>query len=243
MDKQQLLENYFLHRLTPKQEKMMGDLLDNDPAFKAQFDFEKELKRVIKNKENKNLKLILNRFESDIREKPVKKPKDGFKLLALAASIVLLFGLGWYGFNNAFGSDYPALYSENFEKYPNTVFAITRSDTIQSLERQAFAAYESGNFQTAIDNFDKIPQNDQMPYLDFYRAQSYLQLEKTEEAKSYFVKNIEHEKVFVPESHWYLALTYLKKKDKTNAILQLQNLTSLYDYNKDKANALLRKLE
>lgn len=243
MDKQQLLDNYFSHVLTSEQEKLMRDLLAKDPSFKAQFDFEHDLKKVIKNKEKKNLKDALNRFESEIQAKSIPDSKYGFRLWAVAASVLLVIGLGWYGYQNSISSDYPELYSENFESYPNTVFAITRSDTIQSMERQAFVAYESEHFQTAIDFFEKIPQPDQKSYLDFYKAQAFLQLDDTEKAKSFLIKNIDDGGEFVAESHWYLALTYLKEKDKKNAISELKKLTSLYDYNKDKGNALLRKLD
>lgn len=243
MDKEQLLENYFSHRLTPEQEVLFHDLLERDADFKEQFNFEQDLKRIIKAKENKNLKADLNRFESDIRQKSPAGSKGGYQTWAIAASVIVLVGLGWLGYTNFMGTNYGELYKDNFQEYPNTVYTISRGDTVESLEREAFAAYESGNFQTALNNFDKILPSDQKPYLDFYRALSYLQLNKTEEAKKLFIKSIKNDGAFVPESHWYLALAYLKEKDKENAILQLQELTLHYDFNKEKANALLRELK
>ena len=243
MDKEQLLEHYFSHDLTPEQVTLFENLLVTDLDFKKQFDFEKDLKRVIKTKQNKNLKIALNRFESDIRETSSGGKKQGYKNWAFAASIVLLVSIGWLGYNNFMRTDYNAMYEENFQNYPNTVFTITRGDTSESLERDAFAAYEAENFQNALDNFDEIPQNDQKPYLDFYKAQSYLHLNKTAEAKKYFIKNIEKGNSFIPESHWYLALTYLKEKDKKHALVELQKLISQYDYNKNKAKVLLNKLK
>ncbi|WP_373516553.1 tol-pal system YbgF family protein, partial [Pricia sp.] len=177
-------------------------------------------------------------------ETPVRTlPRRNYPNWAIAASIALLVGFGWLGYHNFFGSNYADLYQENFQEYPNTVYTITRSDAVESIEREGFAAYEAGNYKTAIDNFEKIPPKNQKPYLDFYRAQSYLQIDKTEEAKKLFKTNIRNGSAFVPESHWYLALTYLREKDTENALLQLQALTTRYDYNKEKASTLLQELE
>lgn len=243
MDKEQLLANYFSHRLTEDEEIVFNDLLEQDAEFKEQFLFEKNLKRIIKNKENQHLKSTLKRFESDIRQKSKSTSRKNYEIFAMAASVVVLIGMGWFGYNNFFSTNYNSLYEDNFQQYPNTVYTITRSGDRESTEREAFAAYESGNFQEALTHFENVSTQDKKPYIDFYMAQSHLQLKEFDVAQKYFRDIIKGGGDFLPESHWYLALTYLKQGDKKNAILQLQELTSLYKYNKEKANVLLQELE
>lgn len=245
MDKEQLLYRYFSNDLAPEQEEQLNALLATDSEFKEQFDFEKDLQKAIRNKNAKELKSKLADFEREISQDTSVRslPRRKTRNLAIAASVALLVGLGWFGYDNFFVMDYDDLYNDNFQEYPNTVYAITRGDTVESLERKAFAAYENGEFEAALSDFNKIPNSDKQPYMDFYKAQSYLQLGKLAEAKEHFEKNIRADGQFAAESHWYLALAFLKEKDKASAVLHLKKLISEYDYNTEKASELLDELE
>ncbi|WP_423999419.1 tetratricopeptide repeat protein [Maribacter sp. IgM3_T14_3] len=244
MDKEQLLQQYFANQLTKEQEGLFNELLLSDAEFKAQFDFENDLKRVIKEHEHQQLKAKLVGFEKGFaKEVETRMPKGGFKNWSIAASIALLMGLGWFGYNSLTGTDYQDLYNNNFEAYPNTVYNLTRGDTNETLEREAFAAYESGNFQKALDNFDKIAVIDQKPYFDFYKAQSYLKLGDTSSAVTLLKKIVGSGAEFEAEAQWYLALSYLKAKEEENAKSALQKLIANYSYNKEKAIELLKELD
>jgi len=248
MDKEQLLYNYFANSLSAEEEKQFQNLLETDLEFKKQFDFEKDLKRVVREEEKAKLKSKLQDFEKDIsEEKPVIKLNDRSKKRSfnwsIAASVAILFGLGWFGYNTMFGADYDDLYNSNYEEYPNTVYAVTRGDTPQTMVRDAFAAYELGNYQEAIDKFNKIKSEDAIDYLDFYSGQAYLSLGQLENAQKSFKTVISSNSEFSPEALWYLALTSIKKKDKTNAINYLSELVSKYDFKKEKAKELLKELE
>ncbi len=239
MDKEVLLYNYFSNSLTDEEQQLFDKLLENDVDFKKQFVFERDLKRAIKEKEKGNLKAKLQELESEIKQKTA--PQNNFKIWVIAASFALLLSLGWFGYDNYFKVNYDNLYSNNFQPYPNTAYTITRSNSDDSLERQAFVAYETGNYQIAINNFEKINEP-QKEYFAFYKAQSYLNLNNTKKAKTLFKKVITDNSQFVAESHWYLALIAIKEKDKDNAINYLEKLIENYDFNKEKAKALLDNL-
>jgi tetratricopeptide (TPR) repeat protein len=245
MDKEQLLYHYFSNDLNPEQEQQFNELLATDTEFKEQFDFEKDLQFVIRDKEAIDLKSKIIGFEKNIsKDTPVKTlPRNNYRKWAMAASIALIVGLGYMGYNSFIGTNYGDLYNSNFQEYPNTVFAITRGETVESIERDGFAAYEAGNYQTAIDNFNKIPAENKQEYLDFYLAQSHLSLGQLAEAKQFFNKAISSNSEFLPEARWYLALISIKEKDKAGAINQLRELTSNFEFNKDKALELLNELE
>ena len=244
MDKEQLLQQYFANQLTEEQEGLFNELLLSDAEFKAQFDFESDLKRVIKEHEHQQLKAKLVGFEKGFaKEAETRRPKGGFKNWSIAASIALLIGLGWVGYNSLTGTDYEDLYNDNFQTYPNTVYNLTRGDTNESLERDAFAAYEAGDFQRALDNFDKIPAIDQKSYFDFYKAQSLLKLGDTSSAVALLKKIVGSGAEFEAEAQWYLALSYLKAKDEKNAKSALQRLISNYSYNREKAIELLKEFD
>jgi len=244
MDKELLLYNYFSNHLTEDEEKLFNEFLDSDPEFRTKFEFENDLKRVIKDDQNQVLKAKLIGFEKEIAtEAPVAKPQSStIRKWSIAASVALLMGLGWIGYNSLLKTDYENLYAANFQEYPNTVYTITRGDNNASVEREAFVAYESGNYKEAILNFEKVQQEESKGYLDFYKAQAYLNLGDNTAAIPLFKGIQSGESDFNEEANWYLALAYLKQKDKEKAISVLRHHIEKYNYNKEKAVTLLDQL-
>lgn len=244
MNKQDLLYRYFSKSLTPNEEYIFENLLNTDAEFKKQFEFEKNLKQVIQKEESKKLKAKLQDFEKDIITKTSSEKTTqnifNYKNFAIAATIALL--MGWFGYNTFFNTSYNDLYQDNFKVYPNTVYTITRSDDNNTIERQAFVAYETEDYQLAINKFNAIPETEKNSYLTFYKAQAFLKLENLKDAKLLFEEVIIKDRDFVAESHWYLALIYLKENDKENTRKQLKLLISNFDYNKSKAKDLLDKI-
>ncbi len=236
MDKEELLYHYFSNSLTELQREAFEALLVSDPEFKKQFEYESDLKRAIKERKHQDLKAKLNTFEAKVSS---KKSSTSFNYIRIAASIVLLITLGWFGYQNFFGFDYDELYNSNYDTYPNTVFSITRGDTINSIEREAFVAYEAKDYNLAITKFDQLQSN----YTSFYKAQSYLALNDTKSAKALFIDAIDGNKEFVAEAKWYLALIHLKEEDKDSAIEYLKDLKANHSYNKVKVDTLLEAIQ
>ncbi|WP_339715966.1 tetratricopeptide repeat protein [uncultured Kriegella sp.] len=245
MDKELLLYRYFSNQLTEQENIQLQELLKTDGDFKQQFDFQNNLKQVINDKENKELKAKLVTFENAFsQEKPARTfSRPYYSKWAMAASIVLFVGLGWVAFNNFFGTNYEELYENNFQQYPNTVYSITRGESVKSIEGDAFMAYEAGSFHKALEGFQKISEEERNDYVDFYMGQSCLQLNQLEKSKVHFQKVIDNTGEFAAESHWYLALIAIKQESKEKAKQQLNELISKYDYNKDKATELLFELD
>lgn len=241
MTNEDLLYRYFSNSLNEDELIVFNKRLESDAKFKADFEFENNLKQAIKKENSNKLKEKLKTFEADIPATETFKKKSKFNW-RIAASIVFFLGASWFGYNSFFGVNYNSLYDANFSNYPNTEFPITRSDTIDSFERKAFVAYEAGDFDNAISNFKIIPIEEQKPYQAFYKAQAYLEIGNLKEAKNIFNNIINKNSTFVAESHWYLALIAIKEKNKIEATNQLRVLTENFNYNKSKAEALLKEL-
>ena len=139
MDKETLLYRYFSNELTIEQKSRFEELLRTDTDFKMEFEFEQNLKRAIKSQENGKLKNKLVGFEKEIilgktsdlkedikvRDIVTNAPKTAtprWRNLSLAASVVLMIGLGWLGYRSFSATDYEGLYELNHQTYPNTVF-------------------------------------------------------------------------------------------------------------------------
>jgi len=241
MTNEDLLYHYFSNSLTEAQTVEFNSRLENDTEFKAQFEFENNLKQAIKHQTNSDLKTKLKIFEDDIKATESLKKASGFNW-RIAASIVFLLGASWFRYNALFGVDYNDLYASNFEEYPNTEFAITRSDTIDTVERKAFVAYEAGDYEAAILNFENIETEDKKAYHNFYKAQALLKTDKIENAKAIFKSIVSKKEQFTAESIWYLALIALKEENKIDVTTLLIDLIENYNYNTSKAEALLKAI-
>ena len=244
MNKEELVANYFSNRLSTEEQVRFQELIDTDAEFKERFEFEKNLQRAITEKENYKLKAKLVAFERDIEtNSPKSKAKKPYYYLAIAASLALLVGIAFMLNTKVGPSDYDALYADNFKAYPNTVFAITRSDAKASLKRDAFLAYEAKYYDVAIEKFEQMNSAEKPSYVDFYLAHSYLNYGDTQKAAILFKKVIANEKEFIAESYWYLALSALKNKEKQTAVAALEKLTNTYRYNKAEALQILKEID
>lgn len=247
MTKEDLLIGYFSNTLNDLQTDKFEHLLQTDNEFKEQFEFEKQLKVAVKKTQHDALKQKLQGFENELKTgatsaEPIMQPvgkKRSISWLKIAASLVLFIAAGWVAYDSVFNTNYMSLYDANFKSYPNTEVTIIRGDdTIDETVRKAFVAYESEDYNEAIKQFDNITNAN---YVSFYKAQSYLKLNDLNTARQFLNASITN-KVFVAESHWYLALIALKEKQKDQAVEQLQKVIALGTFKKDKAKALLEKL-
>jgi len=244
MNNSDLIEKYFENSLTPKEQLIFNDLLQNDKTFKKEFIFEKDLKKVIAINQKENLKSTLQNFESKIEN----KSKIFFlpKKWLVAASIILLVGIGfWFVKNSYFPSD-EKLYTQNFELYRNIIQPIVRGENTNTIEYKAFVAYENKECHKAINLFNSSI-NSEADYIRFYKAMCYLSLNKTSNAINLLLpiatsetKN-DSNKNFKEIANWYLGLAYLKNNEKNKAISQFSLIANHPDksYKKEEASKIL----
>ena len=242
-DKDELILKYFQGTLAADEELVFNSLLKDDPEFKQQFEFEKDVQAVIKSKEQDSLKKKLQDYENQ-RPLPVTKKRSSWSPLRIAASIAILLTAGFLLYNLGLSSSPEELYASNYEPYPNTVYAITRDNTEDnSLERKAFGAYEANDIETAIRYFQDLRQNSGLDYVDFYLAQAYLANNDIQKAVPLFEKVVADNTDFKSEALWYAALGNLKTGQESKATQQLEALILDGSYKKEEATALLKALK
>lgn len=244
MKKEELTEKYFLGDLTAEESEQFHALLEENEAFKEQFEFEKSVRKVVRTAEKAKLKNKLQEWEQDLQQSAGPKwfNRPAWRI---AASIAVLISVGLYFYYASnFTTDTGALYALHYEKYPNTVYTITRGDAQEeSMERRAFTAYEANDYSSAIQLFTSLKAEKQEVYIDFYLAQSYLEDNQIEKAIASFKEVIAHNADFAGEARWYLALAYLKNEEKEKAMQQLEDIASGNDYKQEESGELLEKLK
>lgn len=237
MKKQKLIDGYFSGTLSSEEKNQLSQLLKNDSVFNEEFLFCKNLKQVAEYEDNEVFKTQIQQFEGKVKLK-----YKSYTLWLVAASIIVLFGIGYFVvFQNTVNNE--TLYAENFEPYRNVIQPIIRSTVSVDLKTQAFTAYEKKEFKKAIQLFSKIQKTDSEAYYIFYKANSFLALDDTNEAIILLKKYSSTQGDFTEKAQWYLALAYLKENNIISSKNILQSIVTSKSYNFEKAAVILKKLK
>lgn len=248
MKNHDLIDRYFENSLSPKEQKLFNDLLQNNAEFSTEFQFQKDLKEIIAVKQQEDLKSTLVEIEnrSQKNSRLMLIPKKWM----VAASFLILTSLGIWGIQSKYFPSNEAIYADYFEPSRNIVQPIVRGENLNTIEYKAFVAYEAQNYYKAINLFNSVKNPDQV-YIDFYKGICFMSINKPEEAidllKSVSNSNDlnENQEGFNKKSQWYLALAYVKIHDKQNAIKELTKIINdpAENVRKDAAEEILEFLD
>ena len=130
------------------------------------------------------------------------------------------------------------LYAQYYKVYPNIESPVSRSE---SSEKNPFAYYEAGDYNTALANFTEMQTSDpENQALLFYSAMCQLELGQPENAIELFDQMLSKQsEKYTRPAMWYQSLAYLKLENVKNAINLLEQLTQEEDVYATKANELL----
>lgn len=158
----------------------------------------------------------------DIRNKnatkvvPIQKKSPRiFRLVAIAASILLLVTVGttWF-MNNQYSNE--GIASRNFVPYDAGVLLGDNDDNAYT---QGLLAYQKKDFAAAIAAFEKVPTTDGLyNETQFYLGNAYLSEDKPEKA-IIALETVQNANLpqFQEPTEWYLALAYLKADNEEKA--------------------------
>jgi len=224
MKNHDLIDRYFENSLSPKEQKFFNDLLQNDSAFKDEFLFQKNLKQVIRASQQEELKSKL----SQIEEKAQKNNRFMIipKKWMVAASLALITTFGVWTVKSLYYPSHEAIYETYFQVDRNTIHPVVRGESIKTIEFRAFVAYEAHDYYKAINLFNSVKNPDEA-YIIYYKALSFLAVDKTDEAISLLSlvainsKSDSASVSFKEKANWYLAMAYLKNNETEKAISRL----------------------
>ncbi len=211
-----------------------------NPDFKKQIIFQMELQRAIQRDEKKKLKANLQELE-----KAVLKDKINFLILWKVAAIliVLLSVSGLLLFKSQ--TNYEKIYSENFKPYSNIIVPRVReSSSNQNKKTTAFKYYDNHNYAEAITSFEALYSKEKDPYIYFYYAMSLMANNQVEEA----IEALESSDWQIPkkleeQTDWYIALGYLKLRQKNKAIPYLEKVIERNQARTSDAKKILIKIK
>ena len=202
MNKESLIEKYFLKQLTNVEETALQTLLETDKAFKKEFEFQKNIQLAFRNETRNELKTAFQKIDMQ-QKKSWKTP------LLIAASFAFLIALGSYFYTQP-SNNSKQLFAQNFEVYPNVIHPVVRGDETQSTLEKAFVYYENKDFTHFIKTLES--NNYTKPDYNFYLANAYLAEGNTTQSIALLQSYLNQQNMpYHNEATWYLALAYLKQ--------------------------------
>lgn len=236
----ELIDKYFKGTLNADEQMLFENYLNEHADFKAEYEFQIQVRKAIHIKERADLKSMLQNIEAKQAISNLKVVKRSFWPFAAAAVLLMVAGFGIYQyFNNSVDSQ--KLYAANFQAFPNVIAPIVRGENYNSIQSDAFKAYDANDFEAAVMLFEKLEQKN---YVQFYRGICYLELQNPNKTIELFENKTFENDPYPLETYrkWYLALAYLKIDNIDKALPLLKKLTTNDNAQKLKALELIEQL-
>ena len=137
------------------------------------------------------------------------------------------------------------IYAKYYKPF-NAISPISRSTdgNNDKLYNQGIELYKQAKYQSAAEVFNKLTQNDTSNYaVYFFAGITQMELSNNKNAEFLLSKVIEISSDFKNEAQWYLAMSYLKTREKEKAIFYLQTLSEAVGFYQAQSREILRILK
>ncbi len=246
MDKKiELIEKYLMGEMSIKEQIEFEESMRKDAELMKEFLFRKDINEAIGEEDVIDLR---NKLE-DIGDSIDFTKKKNFPIYtysSVAAVLILLIVLASKYFNPFNKMEHKEIYETYYQIYPsiNENRSLNDSELDQNIF-YAFNYYEENKYDRAAEYFKKVFEEDQTNILcQFYLAVSLIEVGEIDEAEEYLVDlTLKQSHLFWEQSHWYLALIYIKKGKIDTAKSFLNKIVNENMANKSEAKLILRSIK
>jgi len=165
-----------------------------------------------------------SRWSTNSAEATVSQPHEAKvrslsfrRVMSIAASFLVLAVAGWWVIGAGQSSDPNALYTEYIGAYD--VSLTVRGTTDATAVQAAQSAYQAGEYGAAYSQFAALASQDPAAHSYAFYAGVAALLDGQAAVAIPFFKNLlaEPNHLFIEQSRWYLALSYLQEGDSASA--------------------------
>ncbi|MBQ4819725.1 hypothetical protein [Aquimarina sp. MMG016] len=233
------IEQYLANALSEEDKKTFENQLSQDAELQLEVKKHQELQNVLSDSKRLDFKKELRSIQEEIYEEERIKRRHRFSYMKIAATILILIGIGSIWFvNNKTKNEFVALYASYYSPYPAS--SEYRSDTSVD-QKGLIRKYASGEYASVITDFEALDTALVTDELRLYIGNSYLQNDQEEKAIEIF-RTINEESSVYEDSLWYTALSHLKKENTNHTIVFLDKVIEYNGRYKPKAVELKNEL-
>ncbi|KQO34373.1 hypothetical protein ASF10_01240 [Flavobacterium sp. Leaf82] len=232
-----LFDQYLEGEMTVEEKNSFEKQLSEDPKLSSEFETFKEVQLRLKDKfefEEEREAFKANLTTISDKHFNTNKPKVVVMrpwFYAAAASIIVLFGLFFFDYNNPTFEDY-----DN----PEPASFVERGDTNANL-KEAQTAFNDGKYKVAIPLFEEILKENKTPEIQYFYGIALLEENKYPKAESVFNELRSGTSAYKEKATWNLALSKLKQKKYKACKEILETISQDYE-NYDDVEKLLDEL-
>lgn len=246
------IEKYISGELKGAELENFIQIIKNDSELEYEVQLHQQVKEVLSDTEGIKFRDSLNKIHDDYlanRKEPntaviMKISWFNKPLMKIAAGFTLILGISsilWLILRPSFNE---RLYSAYYKPYDAST--IVRSGNSENTDNfsKAMQMYADGNYSNAYDLLKVVSCSDSnyMPAL-FFAGISAMELNQFENAETSFSIIIKaNTSLYVENAEWYLALCYLKSKNKIQAKATLAKIVARNGYYKPDAEKLIHEL-
>jgi hypothetical protein len=232
-----LFDQYLQGEMTVEEKNSFEKQLSEDHELSSEFETFKEVQLRLTTKfEHEEEREAFKANLTTISDKHFNTSKPKVVVmrpwyLAAAASVIILFGLFFFDYNNPTFADY-----DN----PETASFVERGDTDTNLI-EAQKAFNDGKYAAAIPLFEEILKVNNTPEIQYFYGVALLEESKYTKAESVFNELRSGTSVYKEKAIWSLALSKLKQKKYKECKDILNTISQDYE-NYDDVEKLLDEL-
>jgi hypothetical protein len=252
MDNEQqieLIEKYLEKTATEQEVKEFGKLHSENEDFRNLYKITQAEIAAIKNTARKEFLDELKRIDSKLPEIKLSRPFPqrkvkwiGWSIAAAACMTGMILLVTYLRPDNAKNED--QIYAVYYQPYRNLITSYNRSDEkATTLKEQAMSSYTEGNYNKAIEQFMEIKASEQDAAIHFYLANAYMATGKMDEARANFLWVLKADILFVDQTKWFLALSYIKTNQLNEAKKLLFELTNHENAYKKRATEIFNTMQ
>ncbi|WP_436517212.1 CDC27 family protein [Ekhidna sp. To15] len=215
MEEIERIRAYITNELSPKEKADFEADMDNDAELREAVEKEHMMMKGIAFAERDRLKNML------------QKDSARSKYWYVAAALIPLLIISYFFFSDS--SSPQSIYTDYYEPYGVYEFGEVRGgDVSNDLEREAFSAYQNGEYNEAYDLMLQLQSENNQAGYNLYAGICLIELGKYKEALDELNQISESSKYF-KISLWYRALIHIKLGQINNAKEILSIVTSQDD--------------
>ncbi len=246
------IDDYLLGRSSREERRELEAEITRNADLSQELAATERAMAAIELAEDQALKVRLQRLEASLqgaegsegaKVTPLGPRRRLFRLLAFAASFLLVLTVAWFALLRPDASQDPAqLAMAEFKAYPNIAYVIERGGTEEAPEAAAYIAYEAGDYPTAAQRFAQLPSS---AVQQFYLGQSLLgSADFVGAARALGPLTVDPDFNLAAEAAYYLALAQLGSGDPAAAIVTLEYIVGTPNHpNLADAQKLLEQLQ
>jgi tetratricopeptide (TPR) repeat protein len=243
---------YFDGELDPKESEEIKVYLNSNKDLFEKYQLINEIELNLKDKETYILRNTINTIvENYHKMHHIRKNSEKIRSLfpkikryyrIAAAFLILVVAVFTINHLLSKSSQKPKnLFTKYYEPYQKNISNRSAANHINTLQL-GFQAYKNKKYQTAISYFDKVLSMDSTVL--FYKGIASIECGDYITALNSFIQLTgDSTSQYNIQSHWYIALTWLKLDQPANAKPHLNWLMKNNRFYGNKANALLKEIE